>query len=380
MMEWTGERFVPWLRDAEIACEHLHRYAWVSTMAKGKDVLDIACGEGYGTSMLAAHARTAVGVDIDAAAVAHAATKYQRPNLRYVAGAANAIPIEKGASFDLVCCFEAIEHIEDQDGLLTEASRLLRTDGLFVVSTPNKTEYQGHSGEQNPFHVRELELHEFEALLRRHFEHVVLLGQRVAADSFIWPLTDGAEDSPSRFAIERASGGFEFRPGQLPVPLYFIAIASKSPLLATPKASTLLDLSNALLEDRKAEVLELHQSLQSKTEALEWREQQVRDCERGKEEALAWMQEQIDQRDKSIEWLESRTKSLEGTIASNEEALTWRATQVGFLEQEKSQLIELAQVRQNLLLDAQRQLAVIHASRSWKFVLWLRRWKARFGG
>lgn len=378
MMKWTGERFVPWLKDAEIACEHLHRYAWVSTMVKGKDILDIACGEGYGTAMLAAQARTAVGVDVDAAAVTHASTKYQRPNLRYIEGSASAIPLEK-ESFDLICCFEAIEHIEDQQGLLKEASRLLRPDGLFVVSTPNKPEYQGHSGEENPFHVHELELDEFDSLLRGHFKHVVLLGQRVAADSFIWPLSNGTEETSSRFAIERADTGFEFRPGKLPVPLYYIAIASRSPLISDVKTSTLLDLSNALLGDRKAEVMQLHQSLQSKTEALEWREQQVRDCEAGKVEALAWMKEQVDQRDQSIEWLQSRAKALEEAVQSNEEALAWRASQVGYLELEKQELLQLAETRQADLLRARRELDEIHASRGWKFVLWLRSWKARLG-
>ena len=64
-MEFTGERYVP-TEGGEIRQEHLHRYAWCLPAVVGKDVLDIASGEGYGSAMLAAHARSVVGVDISA--------------------------------------------------------------------------------------------------------------------------------------------------------------------------------------------------------------------------------------------------------------------------------------------------------------------------
>ena len=81
-LEWTGERYLPEI-GGTIALEHIHRYLMARELAKDKDVLDIACGEGYGSVMLAEIARHVSGVDISAEAVAHATEKYQKENLQF---------------------------------------------------------------------------------------------------------------------------------------------------------------------------------------------------------------------------------------------------------------------------------------------------------
>src|SRR3569833_523537 len=91
-LEFTGERFVPGTRG-EIAHEHWHRYAFARRFVAGRRALDVACGEGYGSALLAQTAADVVGVDIDAAAVAHAAVCYGAPNVRFMAGSAAALPI-----------------------------------------------------------------------------------------------------------------------------------------------------------------------------------------------------------------------------------------------------------------------------------------------
>src|SRR5438105_2987107 len=120
MLEWTGERFLPWIKESTIAYEHLHRYAFASTLVEGKRVLDLASGEGYGSNMLAASAATVTGIDIDESVVRHAAGKYGRKNLQFIPGSITAVPIPDDHSFDAIVCFEAIEHIEDQEKLLGE--------------------------------------------------------------------------------------------------------------------------------------------------------------------------------------------------------------------------------------------------------------------
>src|SRR5688572_21891646 len=88
----AGERLLTDWRDESVA-EHLHRYAAAASLCAAKDVLDIACGEGYGSNLLAKVANNVIGVDVSAAAVDHATKKYRRCNLRYVVGSATAIPL-----------------------------------------------------------------------------------------------------------------------------------------------------------------------------------------------------------------------------------------------------------------------------------------------
>ena len=170
-LEWTGERYVPWIPDPAIAYEHLHRYAFAARLAAGKQVLDLASGEGYGANILAAVASRVVGIDIDENAVGHARGRYRRDNLDFVSGSVTDVPLKPEHAFDLVVCFEAIEHIAEQQKLVSEAHRMLKPDGIFVVSTPNKHRYQGRDEhcEENPFHVREVEFDEFRALLAEYF-------------------------------------------------------------------------------------------------------------------------------------------------------------------------------------------------------------------
>lgn len=133
-LEFTGERWTTAARG-QIEIEHLHRYLLARDFARGKDVLDIACGEGYGTALLAQVAHRVIGVDIDRPTVAHAATQYVRANLHYVTGDARGIPLAS-ASVDLVVSFETLEHFAEQEMFLAEVRRVLRPGGLLVISTP----------------------------------------------------------------------------------------------------------------------------------------------------------------------------------------------------------------------------------------------------
>ncbi|PYS43965.1 MAG: hypothetical protein DMG13_34605 [Acidobacteria bacterium] len=209
MLEWTGERFLPWLAESTIGYEHLHRYRYAATLVTGKRVLDLASGEGYGSKILAETASSVVGVDIDENAICHATQRYGREALQFIIGSITAVPISENHSFDVIVCFEAIEHIEEQEKLLGEVKRLLKPDGVFIVSTPNKVAYQDISAEANPFHVKELDLDQFHQLLGRHFGNIRFLGQRIHPGSSIWPI--GSNDSSVReFVMERGESEFRF--------------------------------------------------------------------------------------------------------------------------------------------------------------------------
>jgi SAM-dependent methyltransferase len=243
-MNFTGERFVPQLRG-QIYYEHFHRYALGLSIANGKDVLDVASGEGYGAAFLAMVARSVIGVDIDEASVRHAAARYPAMNLSFRAGSASQIPLAD-SSVDVITSFETIEHLVEHEQMLHEMARVLRPDGHLLISSPNRLVYSDARGYSNPFHVRELYFHEFRDLLRTFFPEVHIYGQRVFAACAIHPI--GAASVNTRWlgpSLTPEPG----LPG-LPDAEYFVAICGRIAGEELPNLSTVyLDLRDDLLSD-----------------------------------------------------------------------------------------------------------------------------------
>jgi len=104
--EWTGERYLPWMEIGEIHYEHLHRYYFASQFTRSK--LDLACGEGYGTDIIAENAKEVIGIDIDEKMILHANQKYKKKNLEFKVGSITQVPIEKNHQFDVIVCFERV--------------------------------------------------------------------------------------------------------------------------------------------------------------------------------------------------------------------------------------------------------------------------------
>jgi O-antigen biosynthesis protein len=243
LIDWTGERCVPWAPDVQVVYEHFHRYLWASSLVRGRRVLDLGSGEGFGAALLSESARHVVGVDVDELTVEHSKLNYAGPNLEFHLGTALDLSALEDGSFGAVVAFEIIEHVREQDRVLAEVERVLDEDGLLVISTPERRAYGDARNEPNPFHVRELSLEEFLELLGSHFPHTAAWGQRTITGSHLNPLghqpAEGAADAPSEFFIERA--GDEWRLADGPAALYCVALASKAPLGAVPTSSTLAD-------------------------------------------------------------------------------------------------------------------------------------------
>jgi lipopolysaccharide biosynthesis protein/SAM-dependent methyltransferase len=214
-----GERYLPVFKGT-IRLEHYHRYYLAGSLCADKDVLDIASGEGFGSALLARHARSVLGVDISEAAVRHATKSYASDRLTFQVGSATAIPLDD-ASVDLAVSFETIEHHAEHEEMLSELRRVLRPGGLLILSSPNKAEYSDKPAYKNPFHVRELYTDELLALVGRHFPVVRHYGQRVTAASVI-----GNADAPGMFRNYRHH---ESRPGVADA-VYDIVLASDGPL------------------------------------------------------------------------------------------------------------------------------------------------------
>ena len=222
-MRFTGERFVP-TEEGKIQLEHYHRYAVVRDLVAGKRVLDVACGEGYGSSMLAEVAVAVTGVDISSEAVLHAEATYVKPNLTYLEGSATALPFAD-ASFEVVVSFETIEHLAGQAEMVSELRRVLRPEGILIISSPNRPVYSEESGEHNEFHVKELDFAEFDALLKVQFPAVRYLGQRMLMGSVIQPLSSGPD---ALRAWHMEAGTIQDGSGQMHDPVYFLAICAAS--------------------------------------------------------------------------------------------------------------------------------------------------------
>ncbi len=222
-LAWTGERMVTELTGA-IEAEHYHRYFLARELCRGKDVLDVASGEGYGSAFLAQTARSVVGVDLDPASVEHAAGEYRAANLRYTVGEATKLPLEDH-SVDAVVSFETIEHLSDHAAFLAEVKRVLRPEGILIVSTPDMNVYSGPGTEANPYHVRELTESEFRETLGDVFRKLFLVRQRAITGSVI--LADRVEPPPGNTWIfeQRDSKSFEADQKLLRAP-FLVAIAS----------------------------------------------------------------------------------------------------------------------------------------------------------
>ena len=298
-LEFTGERFIPGAAG-EIWYEHWHRYHFAADLVRGLDVLDVACGEGYGSALLAHTARRVTGADIAPSAVAHARTRYAKTaNLEFREADCTKLPFPD-ASFDAVVSFETIEHIGAQEAFLDEVRRVLRQGGLLVLSCPNKVEYTDKRDVINEFHVRELYRDELAALLAPRFAHLAWYGQRPGFFSVVWP--EQAAASGEIFEVtERAA--------ETPMqgharPLYFIVVAS-----AAADAVALVAPRISVLADRDEWVYRNYESVTRACVAL----QQERETRRGAavdlERRLA---EALRERDALREALAARAKPAAG--------------------------------------------------------------------
>jgi GT2 family glycosyltransferase/SAM-dependent methyltransferase len=248
-LAFTGERMTSAL-GGQIEIEHLHRYFLARELARGKDVLEIACGEGYGAALLAQVATSVTAFDVAAEAVAHARRSYRRPNLTFALGDARRIPAPD-ASADMVTSFETLEHFAAHEQFYAELRRVLRPGGVLIISTPERTVYSPDGSAANPYHVRELTQAEFLDGLRAVFPHVGILLQRPMLGSVMLPAAGFPATGPIASFEQRGPDAFEADTG-LPRGLYMVAYASDRPV-TLPAASVYIETSQLALRDARTE-------------------------------------------------------------------------------------------------------------------------------
>ncbi len=230
-MQFDGERYVSGLlgdaSSGDIQSEHYHRYLFALRFCVGKDVLDIASGEGYGSHCLGQVASSVVGIDANIDAVDFANQNYLTDRVSFKNGTAQRIPIAD-ASIDVVISFETLEHFTEHEAFATEVRRVLRPGGLLVISSPNRTVYSEEAGYHNAWHLRELDRSEFLNYLVGSFAHVRLFAQRPLIGSVIAVDDDQSDGRPEGFIL-RGDGIFHRTEG-VPHPPFFLALASNEAL------------------------------------------------------------------------------------------------------------------------------------------------------
>ena len=176
-LELTGERTLPdvpaenyWFR------RHLVVYEWIGSRVAGRRVIDMACGEGYGSDLLAGSAASVVGVDANPETYEHARARYVRDNLRFERGMVE--NHGEPGSFEAVVFLQTIEHVIDPRAVLEHMCSLLAPGGTVYVSTPNVLTLAppGASKSGNPWHLREYRAEQFRSLAESVFGSVELLG------------------------------------------------------------------------------------------------------------------------------------------------------------------------------------------------------------
>jgi glycosyltransferase involved in cell wall biosynthesis/2-polyprenyl-3-methyl-5-hydroxy-6-metoxy-1,4-benzoquinol methylase len=221
------ERYVPGTWSEVAAYEHVPRYAFAAALAVGARALDFGCGSGYGADMLARTAGSVVGLDVSEGALSYARSHHRRDNLSFLRELTLGASLPAGA-FDVITCFEVIEHVDADTQLLLVARlrRLLASGGKLLISTPNPEMTALYGA--NPYHLHEMTLREFRALLAAEFSHIKFFNQSVHASVSLTP------EQNSEFAeVKRGIPEFEGKDR----PAAYIAICSESPL----------DTSNAMI-------------------------------------------------------------------------------------------------------------------------------------
>jgi len=177
-LHFSGERIIPGEVPGDMELMHRKLYQFAAQYVQGKRILDVGCGEGYGSAMLARTASQVVGVDISEEAIAHASAKYSLENVDFRCMPAEKLSLPDGY-FDILVCLEVIEHARDYIAAIEEMRRVLNAEGTLILSTPNKNVTSPRSRTPlNEYHLHEFTIREARDLLRRYFSEVEFFSQK----------------------------------------------------------------------------------------------------------------------------------------------------------------------------------------------------------
>ena len=324
---FTGERFIPGIDDSKLEIEHYQRYLSVRNLVKDKVILDAACGEGYGSNMLASSARQVTGIDIDKETIERARKTYAScGNLQFMQGSIERLPIADG-SVDAIISFETIEHVseETQKKFLEEIKRVLKKDGFLVMSTPNKRIYSDLHNYKNEFHIKEFYHDEFVDFLKSKFQYVQMFNQAFQVTSVLTKCQE--VDGEIAFYSKEKEYNQEGK--------YYIAVASDVNVDAESLASVYLNHSGEY-EENIARIVELQN-------AEEERNQQIRKLDEEASNAgkmIRRLQREEEERNNHIKALDGMIEEKDREIQCKSETISAQTEMISALKVQMAQLKE----------------------------------------
>lgn len=365
--------------------EHLVRYLFAAQFVRGKTVLDVACGSGYGTALLARHqAESVAGLDNSREAVEYAQQHYALPNVSFTLGNAEQLPFPD-ASFDVVVSFETIEHVREYEVFLQELKRVLKPTGLLILSTPNKDVYPAG----NPFHIKEFRIPELEQLLGNYFSNVRLEYQDHVLSHVLY-------QPGTKLDTTLIQGG----ENELSEPLYVIALCSQADIgeyrrLGYADAAKEI-VSREVVEERERHIALLQVEIQTHRQRIQDLEGMVTEREhhitilqqdlagdrkhveqlQQKQDAAEDLSRQLAERKKETERLEAEVKTYQKDIRSHKtknkalkKKLQQAQTTLHLREQDLQEKMDQLEMRLN---EKEEYIRNLYHSYSWRVTAPLR--------
>jgi 2-polyprenyl-3-methyl-5-hydroxy-6-metoxy-1,4-benzoquinol methylase/glycosyltransferase involved in cell wall biosynthesis len=301
-----GERMIPAYHSGTlIYAEHISRYRFAAQFVAGKRVLDVASGTGYGSELLKqAGASEVIGVDYARDAVAYSLSEHCGGHPDYVLGDAVRLPLAD-RSFDVVVSFETLEHVPEPNHMLAELRRVLKEDGLSVISTPNKGVYL----EGNPFHTHELTYEEFLQSLSAGFKHVQVLSQENWLASALF---DAETMTGKGIRLNGGTDLYKTVPREPRESVYMVALASNAPL---PKVSLQLTLTTP------AEVEGYVRALDEAKAEIARRDAEAKEEIAHLKEEIARLQKQIDEQNRTLERQDTMLRDQDDALAERQQVI-----------------------------------------------------------
>lgn len=295
---------------AEKLYDYISRYLFARKFLEGKTVLDLGSETGYGTRILSEAAERVSGVDTSEEATSYARSRHSSANLSYEVGDDLTRLTYADGAFDAVVSFEVLERLRDPEELVAEARRVLKKDGVFIVSTPDKQTHSNERNHKDPAHRREMYVPEFRELLERYFEKVSVYRQGAVAGTLTFKDTElsSASVESGRFSLADLSSA----DSGVPTTRFVVAVCSDSEI-------SLQDERPCLILDRDRRVFD---------ECEDWREE----VQLLREEILQMQETEVQAfRDtlqahrKEAAVLKDRIKVLETRLHSIESSRSWQA-------------------------------------------------------